>query len=832
MTKDNTHSLSSGAPRAGGWIYAGLFLVSLATLMYEILLTRIFSVTMWYHFAFVAISIAMFGMTAGALLVYLLPRFFPRDGVQKQLAGWTLVFAATTVASFLLHLKIPFILYGDKLVALPFVVLTYAVISIPFVCGGVVICLALTRFPKQVGRLYGADLAGASLGCILLIQLLGWTDGPTAVVAVSSLVALGGFCFAVASRQRGLILAGLVLAVALEVFAFWHTGRVHDQKPLIRLESVKGREEGVPLYEKWNSFSRVHVFEDANRSDKPFAWGRSSEMPDHLRVDELDMRIDSEAGTVLTRYTGKASEIEHLKYDVTNLAHYLRPNADVLVVGAGGGRDVLSALAFDQKSVTAVELNENIIHAVNEVFGDFTGHLDEDPRVEFVHDEARSYISRLKRKFDMIQVSLIDTWAATAAGAFVLSESGFYTTDAWEIMLNHLTDRGLITFSRWYFRQRPAEMYRLVALARTALQSVGVEDPRNHLLIARRMNFSDYGMQVPDGATEADSPEGVGTILVSRLPFSPADVQRFQEVCRRMKFDVVLTPYFAVDDTFKTLASAGDLTDFYRDFGIDISPPDDNRPFFFHMLRPKDMLNRDSWWLGMMTFNMKAVAVLGVLLATVVFLTLICIFVPLLLTYKKGALTGAGVFLFYFTGIGLGFMLVEISQMQRLIVFLGHPTYGLSVVLFSILLSSSLGSAFTQWLEQKKGAGAFGGCFAALLAALVLFGLLTVPIADRFVSAPNFIRISISVLVLMPLGFFMGTAFPIGMRLALEKAPASGPWLFGVNGATSVCASVLAILISLYFGIAATFWTGVAAYVLATAAFLWHRRKGGKRVAS
>ena len=213
----------------------------------------------------------------------------------------------------------------------------------------------------------------------------------------------------------------------------------------------------------------------------------------------------------------------------------------VLVIGAGGGRDILSALVFGAKSVTAVEINKDIIRTVNGRFGDFTGHLDRDPRVRFVNDEARSFVARSKERFDTIQISLIDTWAATAAGAFVLSENSLYTVEAWTTFLQHLSDDGLLSVSRWYFQDRPAEMYRTTTLAVEALRAVGVTDPRRHIVVIRNMQLANR---------PADTPDGVGTILVSRRPLSDAELDTLDRESARLQFDVPFSPRRATDETY------------------------------------------------------------------------------------------------------------------------------------------------------------------------------------------------------------------------------------------------------------------------------------------
>ncbi len=791
---------------AGPYTYAGLFFVALSTLMYEILLTRIFSVTMMYHFAFVAISVAMFGMTVGALLVYLRPDRFPTDRPAEQLARWGTAFPILIAFSFLTELSIPFRVH-PSIVAIYGIALTYVVVAIPFVASGVCVCIALTRYPSGVSRLYAIDLAGAALGCVALVYVLRLTDGPTAVFVVAFLAAIGGWCFAKAAGWRG----GLALAscIALGLFAFGHTLLVWRQFPVLRILYIRGSFEARPLYEKWNSYSRVRVNGVPEALVTPSGWGLSERLPQDLKVHQLQMDLDVSAGTVITGYSGNPAEIEHLKYDVTNIGYYIRPDARALVVGAGGGRDVLSALAFGARSVTAVEINSDVLGTVNHRFGDFSGHLDRDPRIRFVNDEARSYIARSTDRVDFLQISLIDTWAATAAGAFVLSENSLYTREAWHVFLNHLNDDGILSASRWYFRAGPGEMLRLAALASASLRDFGVADPRRHLIIVRNMNL----------ANKPDVPDGVGTLLVSRRPFTDAEINRIEDVSKRLGFDVVLSSRAALDDSFVQVTSADGFAPLVHNYPVNISPPTDNSPFFFNQLRFRNLFNLQLLDFGKQTHNMRAVFVLAVLLATVTILTALCIVLPLMLTADRAALTGKLPLLVFFIAIGLGFMLIETSQMQRLIISLGHPTYGLTVVLFALLLSSGVGSYLTSGISDDRAGPAGIVRLTALLAVLVVFGLITPSIARWTESATTPVRVAAAVALLFPPGLAMGMAFPLGMKLASNRAAELTPWLWGLNGAASVLASVLTVCIGLAWSISAAFWSGAVCYLIALAAF-------------
>ena len=786
-------------------IYAGLFMVTLATLLLEIALTRIFSVTMWYHFSFMVISVAMFGMSTGAVLVYLLPNFFNQEGVHRHLALSALFLAVSIVLSLLTQLPLVTV-FSPTVSGVYSVILRYVVTAIPFVFSGICVCLVMTRFTRHVGGLYAADLAGAATGCVALVFVMKIIDGPTTVMLAGLFAGLGSVFFGAGIVRRRTRTVTVIICVALGLLVAGNSVLARRQRTLLPLLLVKGHLEDRPLYERWNSFSRICVRGDQARLKIPFGWGLSRTYPLDRGVRELRLLIDAAAGTPLTAFDGNPAQLEHLKYDVVNAAYWIRPGGKTLVVGAGGARDVLSALAFGQKAVVAVEINEDIIETVNGRFGDFTGHLDKNPRVTFVNDEARSFAARQTEQFEIIQISLADTWAATAAGAFVLTENSLYTVEAWRIFLERLTPNGILSVSRWYFLEKPGEVYRLTALASASLRGIGISNPRDHVIIIRNRYRGRSAVS-----------DGIGTILVSKAPFSDRDLVALETLCTRMQFEKVLTPRFALDRRFENLASGSNAGTISEELGLNVAAPTDDSPFFFNMLRLKDIFKPRLWRQGIMSMNLKAVFVLGILTVIVVVLTVLCLIVPLLSRMSRGTLKGSSRLLLFFACIGLGFMFVEISQMQRLIVFLGHPTYGLSVVLFALLLSAGAGSLSTKAITQLR-AGRWR--LLVLLSMLIVFGVLTPHVVWLFRGCVTPLRIMIAIGILLPLGFFMGMAFPMGMKLASVRSSALTPWLLAVNGATSVCASVVAVAVALAFGISSAFWIGFVCYCLAFLVYL------------
>lgn len=787
--------------------YLGIFLIALSTLMYEILLTRIFSVTMGYHFAFMAVSLAMFGMTSGAIIVYLFPSKFSQEKIYRVLTLHSFLFSFTTILSFLIHLFIPFI-HGMSITGMAVTAFTYAEISVPFVFSGICITLLLTRFPGSVNKLYASDLIGASLGCVLVVITLNTAGGPTGVFLTALFSGIASYLF-LKKSETGSKLSKIipVFVILIGAFGIFHTVLVQNNSPLLRLYWIRGEWAEKPLYEKWNSFSRVSIDGDSTKYETPFGWGLSNKYDRSRKIRQLMLNIDAHSTTVLSQYDGDTSKLVHLKYDVSNLAHYLRKDSDVLIIGSGAGRDILSCMAFGQKSVLGIEINKDMISAINNDFGNFTGHLDKYPNVEFVGDEARSYIQRLDRKFDIIQVSVIDNWSAAASGAFVLTENALYTVETWKLLLSRLKPDGILTVTRFY-RAKPIEHYRLANISADALNEMGITDIRKHLMLIKCQQEE-----------RKEDRSGTGTLLISMKPFTEKDIKTVDSLSGYFEFDNILTPTSSADSVFSVITSSKENRDkLNSSFPVNITSPSDDKPFFFHYMSFTDLPDKTLWQSWDMAFNAKAVFILLTLAGTMAVLSLLCILIPLKVTSKKVNLKGTFPYFLFFSFIGLGFMLVEISQIQHLNIFLGHPTYSIAAALFTLLLSSGIGSFFSGASKEniKKNAVLR---FILLLVVLIIFGLATPLIIDAFRSQSTPVRILISVLVLFPIGFFMGMAFPLGMKMALVKSQEVTPWLWGINGVMSVLATVISIIIAMNYGISASYWSGFVCYIIAAAAF-------------
>jgi hypothetical protein len=781
--------------------YLGVLLISLATLAFELLLTRIFSVTLWNSYAFIAVSLAMFGMTLGAVAVQVLPGVFRREQTWRWMSAACLLMGICMMAALEVHrtIRIPPTL---SFRGLPLLVVTYLVASTPFICSGIVLTLALTRFGMQVSRLYAADLCGAALGCVLLGFMLRAADGPTAVYATAAVACGAAIAFAADGEIGRLKRIGAIAGIAIAAFVVANTIEIHSgQLSLVRLKWTKDPTEPAPIYERWNSYSRVNVY-DTQRPLPPVGWGFGGGMPPQPEINWMWLDIDASAGTVLTQFDGDLTKHGYFAWDVTNVAHQLKNGSDVLIIGAGGGRDILSSLYFHEKSVVGLEMNKSVYNAVTNTFGDYTGHLDRIPNVRIINDEARSYLARTPLKYDLIQLSLVDTWAATAAGAFVLSENALYTSEGWDLFLSRLQPGGMISASRWFAPDRPHELHRLAALAAQALRRRGVSNPEAHILICRSLDFTG-----PANAASVD-------------PFTAEELAKFNNVAAQRGFRILFSPTQCDDSVLRTVIESPDIAAATADLNVNLVPPTDNKPFFFDNSRIRNLFDAQMW--NSTRVQGGLLMLLG-LLGVVMVLSMVFILAPLAIrTLKSGGpgnLPGLKTTA-YFALIGVAFMIVEISQMERLTVLLGHPTYCLTVALFSLLISSGIGSFCTAAVDANNLFSAGRLRMIGLMATLIVLGIVSPAAIESFQGGSTPVRIAVALALFFPVGFFMGMAFPLGMKWAAGQDANYTAWLWGVNGAASVCASVLAMIISMMAGISVAWWCGTALYLAAATVLL------------
>src|SRR2546429_545491 len=680
-------------------VLAGVALSSFAALLLELALTRLFSVVLFYHFAFLAISIALLGLGAGGVCAYLAKTRLARLETRTLLARLSAVNALLipVVLEVVLHVPVSLKLTGANFLNLTEI---YLASAMPFFITGLQFSILFARESRHIPRLYGADLAGGALACIGIVPLLNWVGGPNTILFAAVIASIAGAVWAnsVFARKATLVLAGAILLL----ISANHSGK------LIDIVYAKGelRDPSWVEFARWNAISRV----------------------------EVDRQGDTKA------------------------------------------------------MVT----------------------------------DGRSFVRNSKQLFDVVQMTLVDTWASTAAGAFALSENNLYTVEAFREYFEHLKPDGMIAITRWEFAQ-PHEALRVVSVAMQALHEMGVADTKDNFIVVSEGDLDEDGIPV--------------LVLAKRTPFTISEQGKVKKhlqaypaldlLYSAVDRDLILGPpglpeYHPSSDSFADLIQLNNPRTFAERYPYEVSPVTDNSPFFFFTLKMRQLLHADTLEQGIDWKVNLGVAVLGTVL--IISLLAVLAFLVIPLAVRARSKPQQPLQLFYFIAVGLGYILVEIAFIQRFVLFLGHPTYALTVVVFLLLLSSGAGSLISRtWLVETRRVWL---PILLIASALLLYVFILPALLNALVGLPFAAKVIVSGVLLVPLGFAMGMPFPTGLRAFSSKPSLPGQaadenaveWAWARHAASSLLGSVLAMVIAIQFGLNATLACGATAYL--TACFL------------
>jgi spermidine synthase len=765
-------------------LLSGLALTSFAALLLELALTRLFSVVLFYHFAFLAISIALLGLGAGGVFAYLLKAKLSGIATRRLASRICLMnsLVVLLVLETVIHSRVALEVSSGNFFRLTWL---YLAAAVPFFLTGLLFSVVFARETHRIPRMYGADLCGGSLACLAMVPLLNWLGGPNTIVFAGLALALAAIVWGESIMARRV--AGVFALALAALIAANHSGR------LIDVVYAKGmyRDPAWVEFARWNALSRVEV--DRQGQAKAIV-------------------IDADASTYimnadLSKWSGSIWE-HNLMSAPPALANVLRPRGEFAIIGPGGGVDVLRAVANGSPSVTGIEINPIIADTIMRGrYANYSLHLYDRPDVHIHVTDGRSFIRSTPQRFDVVQMTLVDTWASTAAGAFALSENNLYTVDAFREYFEHLKPDGMIAITRWEFRH-PREALRVVAVAMEALHQLGVADPARNFIVASQGALDEDGIPV--------------VVLAKKTAFTPEEESAVTaHFDRYSELDALYLPSQPGNNPFSQLIARNDPYAFAREYAYNVAPVTDNAPFFFFTLKPGQILGEQGLREGI---DWKVnLGVLVLLLVLVISVVAVLLFLILPLALKRGPLRQRPLTPLYFVAVGLGYILVEIAFIQRFVLFLGHPTYALTVVIFLMMLSSGAGSLLSRmWLPHTR--------LAWLPLALVLVTLLVdvffLPSRLASLVGLSFVsRLLVSGVILIPLGFVMGMPFPTGLRaLATDHsswndASASTEnlveWAWAMNAAASVLGSVLAMVIAIQFGLTVTLACGAAAYLCA-----------------
>ncbi|HEY9405885.1 MAG TPA: hypothetical protein VIP53_00375 [Nitrososphaera sp.] len=759
-------------------LFAGIFLVALSGLVLEVSITRIFSAAIWYHFAFVAVSVALVGLGASGLVVH--------HRVTKLKGKWAenlTIYSAWGITIF-----IPITLFvmhalASQVIYLPLYMVLF---SVPFFLIGIIISAAFNAFASVAGRLYAADLIGASAGALLVVLFLVLTGGEGSTLIVGLISAVSATLFSRITKNIKKTIGSLMLVAfaisliflnyATQIFAIPTDPTAQKDLPIYLREHPGSK----IVKTEWNSFSRIDVVEGGEGGEGLVA----------------KVFIDGGAGTNIISWDGSTESRQELSTWMQYLPFKMMQDPKVLVIGSGGGRDVVASLVSGSKDVTSVEINP-IIYDTVKSYGDRAGNVYSHQYVRSHVDEGRSFITRSSEKYDIIYVPFVDTWASVSSGGLSVSENFLYTLEGFQQYYDHLTERGKIVTVRWLI-----DAPRFISTYAKLLEQNGI--PQDQLHRHLMMVTSDSYTQDPS----------VTMVVFSKSPFTDEEISFFSQSFSQYDYKPILVPEQVMREPYDALLS-GDITleQFYNLFDTKVYPVTDDNPYF-------------------LSFEKPLPPVVEVLLYASIGIVAIFLLVPFAWIRRRRGERGAGggeeevgisikkreigirTVIPYFAALGVGFILIELALLQKLILLMGNPTMTFALLLFTILLSSGGGSLLSSRIAKNNMRNlifVIGGI--AGLGVLYVFSLPS--IIYSALAEPIEIKAAISIGVLAPIGFLMGMPLPTGMRLLKVHRPDFIPWMWAINGAFSVLGAVLAIALGIMYGSSFAMILGVLVYLIA-----------------
>jgi SAM-dependent methyltransferase len=796
-TKDAALAKTATADRV---LFAGLFFTGFSTLLFEVSLTRVLSYAIWHHFAYVVISTALLGYGAAGSLVSVSARLRASD--PRKILGYaglgSAISGVACIAVFALLPLDPMRIWGNLGQATLFV--AYQIVAIvPFFFSGLVLSVVFSTSPGNTDRLYCWDLLGAAAGCALAVVLMNLLAPPGATLVAAAGFALAAAVFSVGARLRN---AAVALSAALVVASVF--GARIPFTPAESKHLIPQMKHWVPIVSRWTALFHTEVLEDRGLGPpmrNQDEWGLSR--IGHPNVQHMRFAINHDASAGAPLYDLRQGQLDQLDHHVLRLPYLVanqRPR--VLVIGVGAGRDVVTALRYGASHVTAVELDAATVQIVKNEMNQVLTGLFHRPDVELFASEGRHFIKRSEARFDLIQLTGVDTLAAAFSGAYVLAENYLYTVEAFHDYLDHLRPGGVLSFATGDFDPaNPKANGRMITVARQALLERGIQSPEQHIALI-------------------DSTTLLSELLIKESGFSQHELDALAARAQELGFVPRLLPGGVGGHPYVALATLSGPAQkrLFETMRYDLSPTTDNRPFFFAHYRWADLFGSD-------LLNPSHASAMGQIVLVLLGLVLtllggLFILGPLLPgrlpdVPKRAALGVLG----YFLAIGLGFMLFEISLMQRFVLFLGHPTYSLSITLASLLAALGVGSFLSRrWLGKERSALPVG---VFLLGVLATFYALVLPrIQASLLQTPFAVRALASVLLLCPLGLVAGMFFPLGIAVAVRADARLVAWAWGINGCASVTGTVLAVMLAMSYGFQAVWMLSVAIYAAGTAA-LW-----------
>lgn len=795
------------------------------------------------------ISIAFFGLGIGSLLVHILKGKLNEVNLPSRVLQSTMGFA--------ISLPIVLLVMGQLIPSNPsFIYVFYLSSSIPFFFAGLSVAMIYLSMPKEITRLYFIDLIGAGAAALILdpiIQVLGAESvllsisllvlGPTLVAALFLVRNSEGIKKATDKENRvsvpienklkifGIMVFGsaailLVINIDFNVFAI----EPGISKGLYY--QLAKPQEYQHLSTQWNSFSRIDVTKQThhNYNNESVFQNTSSENTGRSKA-LASIIIDADADTPVFRWNGSFSDISWVKQYMDYLPYELLKANSTLVIGSGGGEDILIALAGGSKNVTAVEINPLIISKAKE-FGRLAGNLYDRKEVDVYIDDGRRFISSSNSKYDIITLKLVDSWAAQLAGGYALSENYLYTVEAFRQYLQHLDeDNGMLVMVRWNI-----ELPRLMPLI---VESLRQETGKNAEEISRHVAIVEDRPGLYFGANENRTIYPV-LVMLKNKPFTSSEISIINERARENNAELFVLPGVYAQppyDELLTVNSQFGPNEQQQGLGrnieteklnsiIELEPPTDDSPFFFAREKVPEQM----------------ILLLVTVLSVSAVLALLLIYYSKINNIHLSSSSISWLFILFAIFIGLGFMVIEITFIQKFLLLLGTPIMALTVILFSILVSSGVGAYLSGKLFGKNPHKGMIVSIPLLVTIIIIYYIFLQEIINHNIASEIHYRIGLTFALLSPAGVLMGFQFPSVVRLSslfaqkdsqhlgTDNRRGDVTLLWGVNVIASVIGTVLTAILSMIIGFSGSLLVGAALYSGAMISIIVSLRLAGTKL--
>lgn len=786
-------------------LYIGIFFFSTSVLLFELSLMRVFSILQWNYLAFMIISIAFLGYGASGTFLSVFSSILKKaegKNLYKYLLSFSLLFSLGSLLSIFVISKVPFDLYRvitDRYQLL-YLVIYYLAIAIPFFFAGICISLAISKLPEKVNKIYFCDLSGAAIGCISFLVLANYISLSHLLIIPPLLSFLASFLFSLKLKDKRTIIYIVGIFVFIILFSGAESFYSFPINPYKSLFTLLRYPNSRIIDRQENSFARLEVVESEGVRYAPgLSLNFSGEIP-----EQLGLVTDGDGLSAITKLEGEndlkgLKKIEFSDYISSALGfHLIGDKRKVLIIGPGGGLDVLGGIYNEAEEIWGIEMNPDVKILLQGNYADYSGNIYNREGIKILTGEGRSVLKGLEQKFDLIQISLIGSSNTASGGFYSISENYLYTVEAFMDFWQHLSDGGKLGITRW-LKFPPREIVRLCSISLEALSRMGIEKPENHLAIIRSW--------------------GTSTLILSKKEIGEEEIRAIKDFCDERNFDAVYFPgikkeeantnhileqsyYYQEIDQLVNSFKEDKLKDFYDSYFFNVSAVTDNQPYFFYTLKwqniPKIIKSTGNWQALIEWGNL---IIFATFLQGIIF-SIIFIFLPLILKRLPVSKRKIKIpFLLYFASLGLGYMLLEISFIQKFILYLTNPAYSTSIIIFSFLFFSGLGSFYSRRIE-KNYVNALKTIIFTLCGLLIIYQFVLPYVFNTTLQYSLLVRILITLGLIFPLGFLMGMPFPLGIRLvnSTEQGKELIPWLWATNSFCSIIASVSAVIIAIFFG--------------------------------